>query len=68
VTLEEVDQAIKDKPIGKSPRMNGFTMDFFQYFWHMVQEEVWKIIENSHNTLSFLLSLNATFLILIPQK
>jgi len=30
VTIEEVEEIVKQIPKGKAPGLNGFTMDFFQ--------------------------------------
>jgi len=68
VTLEEVDQAIKEMPIGKYPRPDGFTKYFFHHCWNLFREEVWQLIEDSRNYLGVILMLNATFLTLIPKE
>jgi len=41
ITQEEVDQAVKETPLGKSPYLDGFTMNFFHNCWPMIREEVW---------------------------
>jgi hypothetical protein len=68
ITQEEVDQALKDTPINKSPGPDGFTTDFFHHCWAMIREEVWEIIEDSRRSGQVLPALNATFLTLIPKE
>jgi hypothetical protein len=36
ISIEEVDQAMKETPAGKAPRPDDFTSDFFHYCWPMV--------------------------------
>jgi hypothetical protein len=47
ITIEEVDQAIKEMHIGKALRPDKFTTDFFHYCWSMIREEVWLLVEES---------------------
>jgi hypothetical protein len=44
--LEEVDQVIKEMPLGKAPGLDGFIKYFFHYCWSMIKEEVWKLLDN----------------------
>jgi ABC-type sugar transport system permease subunit len=68
ITIEEVDQDMKEMPPGKAPGPNGFTTDFFHHCWPMIREEVWKIVEDSRLSKNVLLAFNATFLTLIPKE
>jgi hypothetical protein len=68
ITQEEVDQAIKAMPPGKSPGLDGFTTDFFHHCWDLVREEVWEVVEESRASGLVLSSLNATFLTLILKE
>jgi hypothetical protein len=68
ITIEEVDQAIKEMPMGKAPGPDGFTTDFFHHCWPMVREEVWQLVEESRASEKVLSALNATFLTLIPKE
>jgi hypothetical protein len=47
IMQEEVDQEVKEMPLGKSPGPDGFTTDFFHHCWSMIREEVWKLVEES---------------------
>jgi hypothetical protein len=68
ITEKEVDQSLKDTQLGKAPRQDGFTSDFFHYCWIIIQEEVWEIIEDSRKSGKVLQALNATFLTLVPKE
>jgi hypothetical protein len=68
ITQEEVDQALRDTPIGKAPGSDGFTPDFFHHCWSIIRTDVWEIIEDSRRSGQVLQALNATFLTLIPKE
>ena len=54
--------------LGKSPGLNGFTSNFFHYFWDLVKEEVLNIVEESRNKRGVLKAFNETFPTLIPKE
>jgi hypothetical protein len=68
ITQEEVDQSLKATPLGKAPGPDDFTSDFFHYYWSIIREDVWEIIEDSRKSGKVLQALNATFLTLIPKE
>jgi len=68
ITQEEVDQALRDTPLGKTPGLDRFTSDFFHHYWSIICEEIWEIIEDSRRLGQVLQALNTTFLTLIPKK
>jgi hypothetical protein len=68
ITQAKVDQAIQDLPKGKAPGLDGFTTYFFHYCWPIPREEVWQLVEESHNSGKVLPVLNASFLTLIPKE
>jgi hypothetical protein len=47
ITQEEVDQAVKYMPPGKSPGPDGFTTDFFHHCWDIIRKDVWEVVEES---------------------
>ena len=66
VTLQEVEEAVNQMALGKAPGPDGFTSNFFHYFWDMVKEEVVEIVEESRKKKGVLRAFKATFLALIP--
>ena len=68
VTLEEVKCAIDSMIPDKASGPDGFTANFFHYFWDMIKGEVWAIVEESRTSRGVLKSFNATFLALIPKS
>jgi hypothetical protein len=68
ITQEEVYQSLRNTPLGKSPRSDGFTSDFFHHCWSIIREDLWEIIEDSRRSRHVLQALNANFLTLIPKE
>jgi hypothetical protein len=68
ITQEEVDQSLRDKPIGKAPVPDGFTLDFFHHCWSIIREDIWEIIKDSIKSGQVLQALNTSFLTLIPKE
>jgi len=68
ISLEEVEEAVKEMPNGKAPGSDGFTIDFYKACWEIVKIEVWEAEEDSWCSSSILKSLNSTFLALIPKE
>ena len=54
--------------LGKSPGPDGFTTNFFHYFWDLIKEEVFEIMKEYREKKGVLKSINATFLTLIPKE
>lgn len=68
IEWEEVEEAVMQMEKGTAPGPNGFTVDFYQFFWDLVKEEVWEIVEESRKSKRNLKAFNATFLTLIPKE
>ena len=68
VSLQEVEQAKAQLKDRKSPGPDGFTTNFFHYFWEQIKMEVWELVEESRKLHWILPSLNSTFLALIPKE
>ena len=64
ISMQEVENVVSQMAQGKAPRMDGFTTNFFHFFWDMIKEEVWEIVEESRHKRGVLKAFNATFFIL----
>lgn len=67
-TSEEVEAVVKMFEGDKAPGPDGFNMYFFQECWNTVKEDVMKTVETFWQEGTFVSSLNATFITLIPKK
>lgn len=67
-TSEEVEAVVKMFEGDKAPGPDGFNMYFFQKCWNTVKEDVMKTVETFWQEGTFVSSLNATFITLIPKK
>ena len=66
--MQEVEEAVNQMALGKAPGPDGFTSNFFHYFWDMVKDEVVEIVEEYRTKKGVLRAFNATFLSLIPKE
>ena len=65
---EEIFMAINEMDGDKAPGPDGFSMAFWQASWHFVKGEIIDMFRDFHADETFIKSLNATFLVLIPKK
>ena len=65
--MQEVENVVSQMAQGKAPRMDGFTTNFFHFFWDMIKEEVWEIVEESRHKRGVLKAFNVNFLSLIRK-
>jgi hypothetical protein len=65
---EEVIQVLQNLQRDKAPRLNGFTMAFFQKCWKVVERDVMAFFGEVYEFGKIEKSLNATFISLIPKK
>eukprot|EP00253_Pinus_taeda_P029908 PITA_29908 len=68
ITLEEVEEAVKEMPNGKALGPDGFTIDFYKTYWDIIKTKVWEVVEDSQRFSSILKSLNSTFITLIRKE
>ena len=47
VTMQEVDQDMSQLKDGKASGLDGFTWNFFHFFWEKIKLEVWDLVEES---------------------
>ena len=65
---DEVFTAIKEMDGDKASGPDGFTRAFWQASWHLVKGEIMEVFRDFHANETYIRSLNATFLVLIPKK
>jgi hypothetical protein len=65
---EEVQAAVTAMPGDKAPGPDGFTLAFYQKCWSVLKADVMRVFHHFHAYGSFVKSLNATFVTLIPKK
>ena len=65
---EEIHSALLELNGDKAPRLDGFTVAFWQACWDFVKEEILELFKEFYDQRSFAKSLNTTFLVLIPKK
>eukprot|EP00253_Pinus_taeda_P004859 PITA_04859 len=68
ISLQEVEIAAKSLKAGKAPGPDGFSSNFFHYFWELIKWEVWQVVEESRSLRWMYPGLNATFIALIPKS
>jgi hypothetical protein len=65
---EEVWGVVKGMAGDKAPGPDGFSMAFFKGCWSIIKADVMAVFHDFHLHGSFVKSMNATFLALIPKK
>lgn len=45
VTMEEVYSTLLDLPLGKSPGLDGFNVEFYRTFWPVIGEHIFAVIQ-----------------------
>ena len=65
---KEVHSMLKSYSGDKAPRLDGFTMAFWNFSWDFVEKEVMDFFWEFQTHSCFVKSLNATFLALISRN
>lgn len=68
VTLEEVEEIVMNMSKNKGPRLDGYTMEFYQARWHFPGKEVLEAVTKSRMKQKVWLGINSTFITLIPKR
>ena len=68
ITMEEVEEVVKNLPKQKSPRPDDFTVEFYQATWSFMGQEIWEMVEESRHTRNVYPALNSTLITLIPKQ
>jgi hypothetical protein len=64
----EVLEVVKGMNRDKAPRLDGFSVAFFQVCWDVIKFDIMGVFQDFHAHNKFVRSLNATFIVLIPKK
>nr|GEU77387.1 RNA-directed DNA polymerase, eukaryota [Tanacetum cinerariifolium] len=67
VTKEEVKRAVWDCGVDKSSGPNGFSFCFYLYFWPMIEDDVFGVVEYFFIHGDMLKGCNSNFIALIPK-
>jgi hypothetical protein len=64
---EELKKVLANFKVDKSTGLDGWTMEFFKYFFELVGEDILEMIEESRTKGFIPGALNSTFITLIPK-
>lgn len=67
VTLAEIEGILKKMAKDKSPRMDGWSVEFYLQFLDLLGDEMVRLVEEAHITGRISGGINATFISLIPK-
>jgi len=67
ITKEEVQQAVFQMGASKAPGPDGLSGLFYQSQWHLIQEDIFQMVDSFFRDGSFDPRLNETFITLIPK-
>jgi len=68
ITNEEIDKVVQEMPNGKSPGLDGFTVEFLKSFWEVVKHDIYNMAQDSIRLTSILKVLNSIMITLIPKE
>ena len=68
ITIEETGIALKDLANGKSPGSDGFTPDFYKFFWSSIKNLVFESISYANNNGQLSIDQKRGVINLIPKK
>jgi len=67
VTKDEIKSVLNSFKKAKSPRLDGWTIEFYIGFFDLVGDDLWKLVEESKSSGKVLGAINSTFIDLIPK-
>ena len=65
---EEIRQGLHSFQKGKSPSLDGFTVEFFLGFYDLIKKDILAVVQESRKSRKALGSMNSTFIALLPKK
>eukprot|EP00253_Pinus_taeda_P008881 PITA_08881 len=67
ITMEEVEDIVRNIKRNKAPGLDGYTIEFFQAEWKFLAAEVLEVVEEARINQRIWPGLNSTLLTLIPK-
>jgi exonuclease III len=68
ITMSEIGIALKELKNGKSPGTDGFTADFYKFFWVKIKELVFHSLQGAYNIGELSIEQKRGVINLIPKK
>ena len=65
---EEIKQVLHSFQKGKSPSLDGLTLEVFLGFYDLIKKDILALVQESRKSRKLLGSMNSTFIALIPKK
>lgn len=63
----EIDSVVSNLHMAKSPRPDGFNIDFLKSSWRVVANDFYSLCEGFYEDIISLRSINASYIVLIPK-
>lgn len=67
-SLDELDVAVKQLGLNKSPGLDGLTSEFYQFFWPVLKNDLLSVFNDSILTGSLPVSCRRAIITLLPKK
>ncbi|GJR40314.1 RNA-directed DNA polymerase, eukaryota [Tanacetum coccineum] len=68
VSLEEIKKAVWECGTNKSSGPDGFSFEFIQKYWNIIQHDVINVVKEFFSSSKFPLGSNSSFITLIPKS
>lgn len=65
---EEIKEAVWSCESAKSPGPDGFNFGFFKEFWHVIKDDLLRMMEEFHVLGKLVKGINSSFVVLILKK
>ncbi|GJX66823.1 RNA-directed DNA polymerase, eukaryota, reverse transcriptase zinc-binding domain protein [Tanacetum coccineum] len=67
VSKDEIKRSVWDCGSDRAPGPDGFTFKFFTTFWDLIEEDVYRFVQEFFNSGNFPNACNSSFIALIPK-
>lgn len=68
ISLEELTIAVNQLTSGRSPGIDGLSIDFYKHFWSIIEHDVYEVLVSSFKENLLPTSCRRAVLTLIPKK